>query len=43
MELVLDSWGDDGWARGAAGLAAARFLQEATIPLHAAPVGVGGE
>lgn len=41
MELVLDSWGDDGWARGAAGLAAARFLQEATIPLHAAPVGVG--
>jgi len=43
MELVLDSWGDEGWARGAAGLAAARFLQEATIPLHAAPVGVGGE
>src|SRR5690606_15173951 len=39
MEPVLASWGAGGGARGAAGLAAARFLQEATIPLHAAPVG----
>src|SRR5690606_12851682 len=30
VEIVIDSWGDDGWARGAAGLAAARFLQEAS-------------
>ncbi len=41
VELVIDSWGDDGWARGAAGLAAARFLQEASIPLDAASVGTG--
>lgn len=39
VEIVVDSWGDDGWARGAAGLAAARFLQEASIPLDAASVG----
>lgn len=39
LEIVVDSWGDDGWARGAAGLAAARFLQEAAIPLDAARVG----
>ena len=43
VELVIDSWGDDGWARGAAGLAAARFLQEASIPLDAARVGTGSE
>ncbi|HZJ09943.1 MAG TPA: ROK family transcriptional regulator [Trueperaceae bacterium] len=41
VEIVTDSWGDDGWARGAAGLAAARFLQEASIPLDAASVGMG--
>lgn len=41
LEIVIDSWGDDGWARGAAGLAAARFLQEAAIPLDAARVGQG--
>jgi len=41
LEIVIDSWGDDGWARGAAGLAAARFLHEATIPLDAASVGMG--
>lgn len=40
VEIVIDSWGDDGWARGAAGLAAARFLQEASIPLDAASVGM---
>lgn len=42
VEIVVDSWGDDGWARGAAGLAAARFLQKAAIPLGAARVGTGG-
>jgi len=42
VEIVVDSWGDDGWARGAAGLAAARFLQEASIPLDAASVGTNG-
>lgn len=36
LEVVVDAWGDDAWARGAAGLAAARFLQEAAIPLTAA-------
>jgi len=36
LELVVDTWGDDAWARGAAGLAAARFLEAATIPLEAA-------
>lgn len=38
LELVVDTWGDDAWARGAAGLAAARFLEAATIPLEAAGV-----
>lgn len=38
MELVVDTWGDDAWARGAAGLAAARFLEAATIPLEAGGV-----
>ena len=27
-ELVVDSWGDDAWARGAAGLAASQYLLE---------------
>ncbi|MEX2540905.1 MAG: ROK family transcriptional regulator [Trueperaceae bacterium] len=31
LELVVDDWGDDAWARGAAGLAAARFLAEAAV------------
>lgn len=26
VELVVDTWGDDAWARGAAGLAASRYL-----------------
>ncbi len=26
VDLVVDDWGDDAWARGAAGLAASRFL-----------------
>lgn len=34
LELQVDTWGDDAWARGAAGLAAARFLQVATVPLQ---------
>jgi predicted NBD/HSP70 family sugar kinase len=38
LDIVVDAWGDDAWARGAAGLAAARFLQEAAIPLDAASV-----
>ena len=29
VELVVDTWGDDAWARGAAGLAASRYLLEA--------------
>ncbi|MEX2535109.1 MAG: ROK family transcriptional regulator [Trueperaceae bacterium] len=36
LELVVDDWGDDAWARGAAGLAAARFLGKAAIPLDSA-------
>jgi N-acetylglucosamine repressor len=36
LELVVDDWGDDAWARGAAGLAAARFLADAAIPLDSA-------
>jgi N-acetylglucosamine repressor len=36
LELVIDDWGDDAWARGAAGLAAARFLAQAAIPLDSA-------
>jgi len=28
VEIVVDDWGDDAWARGAAGLAASRFLVE---------------
>lgn len=41
VDVVVDAWGDDAWARGAAGLAAARFLQEAAIPLTAASVHPG--
>lgn len=26
VELIVDTWGDDAWARGAAGLAASRYL-----------------
>jgi len=33
LELIVDTWGDDAWARGAAGVAAARFLEEASTPL----------
>jgi len=33
---VIDNWGDDAWARGAAGLAAARFLAEAAVPIGGA-------
>ncbi len=29
VEIVVDTWGDDAWARGAAGLAARRYLLEA--------------
>ncbi len=29
VELVVDTWGDDAWARGAAGLAASRYLLDA--------------
>lgn len=36
LELVVDTWGDDAWARGAAGLAAAHFLEVATVPLPTA-------
>lgn len=36
LELVIDTWGDDAWARGAAGLAAARFLAEAAVPIGGA-------
>lgn len=36
LEIVLGAWGDDAWARGAAGLAASRFLAEY-------PTLVGGE
>lgn len=32
LELIVDDWGDDAWARGAAGLAAARFLTNAAVP-----------
>ncbi|MCC6310645.1 MAG: ROK family transcriptional regulator [Trueperaceae bacterium] len=41
LELIVDSWGDDAWARGAAGLAAARFLEAATEPLSALQTGPG--
>ncbi|MBX3142297.1 MAG: ROK family transcriptional regulator [Trueperaceae bacterium] len=43
LELVVDTWGDDAWARGAAGLAAARFLEAATIPLEAAGATMGSD
>lgn len=43
VEIVIDSWGDDGWARGAAGLAAARFLHQASIPLDAVSVGAADQ
>jgi predicted NBD/HSP70 family sugar kinase len=36
LELVVDDWGDDAWARGAAGLAAARFLAKAAVPADSA-------
>lgn len=36
LDLVVDDWGDDAWARGAAGLSAARFLAKAAIPLESA-------
>jgi predicted NBD/HSP70 family sugar kinase len=29
LRLVVDHWGDDAWARGAAGLAASRYLTDA--------------
>ena len=32
LELVVDDWGDDAWARGAAGLAATRFLAGEAVP-----------
>lgn len=38
LELVIDTWADDAWARGAAGVVAARLLEEASIPLQAAQV-----
>src|SRR5690606_1775761 len=41
LEDRIDTWADDAWARGAAGLMAARLLDEATIPLHAAKVQLG--
>ena len=41
LELQVDTWGDDAWARGAAGLAAARFLQVATVPLQVARLHMG--
>ncbi len=41
LELQVDTWGDDAWARGAAGLAAARFLQVATVPLEVARLHMG--
>jgi len=31
LELVVDPWGDDAWARGAAGLAARRYLTDAAL------------
>lgn len=33
LELVVDPWGDDAWARGAAGLAASRYLTESVMRL----------
>lgn len=41
LETYVDTWGDDAWARGAAGLVAARYLQVATIPLQAARLHMG--
>lgn len=41
LEVRVDAWADDAWARGAAGVMAARLLDEATIPLHAAKVQLG--
>lgn len=38
LELITDTWGDDAWARGAAGLAAARFLATATVPIDSSRV-----
>lgn len=34
VELVVAPWGDDTWARGAAGLAASRFLVDAAMDTH---------
>lgn len=33
LELVVDPWGDDAWARGAAGLAASRYLTNAATSM----------
>lgn len=41
LEVYVDTWGDDAWARGAAGLVAARYLQVATIPLQTARLHMG--
>ncbi len=41
LDLHVDTWGDDAWARGAAGLAAARFLQVATVPLQVSRLHMG--
>lgn len=40
LDLLVDSWADEAWARGAAGVVAARLLEEASIPLQAAQVHV---
>jgi len=31
VELAVESWGDDAWARGAAALAASRYLTESAM------------
>lgn len=41
LQLYADTWGDDAWARGAAGLVAARYLQVATIPLQTGRLHMG--
>lgn len=42
LELEVDTWGDDAWARGAAGLSAARYLEVATVPLQTQRLHLGG-
>ena len=31
LEVKIEVWGDDAWARGAAGLAASRYLHETAV------------